>query len=70
MKYEFGAEKPEQFRQYWPGQFGLFRSKFIFPFYNLPIAPNRGYAVLAKLEYQSGIRSYRVSRSKSAKREA
>ena len=21
MKYEFGAEKPEQFRQYWPGQY-------------------------------------------------
>ena len=35
-----------------PKLFGLFRSKFIFHFYNLPIAPNRGYAVLAKLEYQ------------------
>ena len=24
MKYEFGAEKPEQFRQYWPGQYDFF----------------------------------------------
>lgn len=24
MKYEFGAEKPERFRQYWPGQYDFF----------------------------------------------
>lgn len=24
MKYEFGAEKPAQFQQYWPGQYDFF----------------------------------------------